>query len=394
MSNIHLKKILIIHNRYLQYGGEDSVVASEIDLLKSHGHEVRIYTRDNQEVGQMGKLGLFISSVWSRKTQYDLLQLISEFGPDIIHVHNTLPLISPVVYWVASEMKVPIVQTIHNFRLACLQAMFLRDGEVCEDCLGKIPWRGVMHKCYRDSFSASLVSAISLQVHRAIGTYRNKVGGYIALNNFCRNKLVEMGLTEDRIFIKPNFVSMSATGKTASGITGNPLFVGRLSKDKGVEILAGAMKVFPEVMFDVVGVGPDAHVFNGLTNVILKGNLPLDEVYALMRAAPFLIMPSIWYENMPRTLVESYGCGTPVIASRIGALAELVENEKSGLLFAPGSCDDLCRAVKWAINHADEMREMGVYARDIYNQKYTEEQNYTMMLDIYEHVISLSHHQK
>lgn len=389
MSNISLKKILVVHNRYLQYGGEDSVVASEMDLLKSHGHEVQIYTRDNQEIARMGKLGLFVNSVWSSKSQDELRQLISDFCPDIIHVHNTLPLISPVVYWVASEMKVPIVQTIHNFRLACLQAMFLRDGEVCEDCLGKTPWRGVMHKCYRGSLSASLASAISLQTHRVIGTYRNKVGAYIALNDFCRNKLVEMGLRKERIFIKPNFVSISTTAESANGISENPLFVGRLSKDKGVEVLADAVKAFPDVMFDVVGVGPEEHVFNGLTNVNLKGNLPLDDVYALMRAAPFLIMPSIWYENMPRTLVESFGCGTPVIASQIGALAELVENEKSGLLFNPGSYDDLCRAIKWAIEHPAEMRDMGGYACEKYNREYTEEQNYAMLIDIYERVTLL-----
>ena len=383
-------KILIIHNRYIQYGGEDSVVESEMDLLKSHGHDVRLYARDNQEVNQMGKLDLLINSVWSRKSKDDLLQLINEFRPDIIHVHNTFPLISPVVYWAACEARVPIVQTIHNFRLACLQAMFLRDGEVCEDCLGKIPWRGVMHKCYRDSFSASIVSAISLQTHRVIGTYKNKISGYIALNSFCRNKLVDMGLKADRIFVKPNFVSMPNIEKNTSRISGNPLFVGRLSKDKGVQILADAMKYFPDIMFDVVGVGPDDHVFNGLTNVNIKGNLPLDDVYALMRAAPFLIMPSIWYENMPRTLVESFGCGTPVIASRIGALAELVENEKSGLLFEPGSCDDLCRAVKWALNHVDEMTDMGVCVREIYDQKYTDKKNYTMMIDIYERIILLS----
>lgn len=389
MSNIYLKKILIVHNRYLQYGGEDSVVASEMELLKSHGHEVRIYTRDNQEVAGMSKPGLFVNSIWSRKTQDELRQLISEFCPDIIHVHNTLPLISPVVYWVASEMKVPIVQTIHNFRLACLQAMFLRDSEVCEDCMGKVPWRGVIHKCYRGSFSASLASAISLQAHRVIGTYRNKVNAYIALNDFCRNKLVEMGLSKDRIFIKPNFVSISTISDNTNSRSGNPLFVGRLSKDKGVEVLVEAIKSFPDIMFDIVGVGPYDHDFHGLTNVDMKGNLPLDEVYALMSAAPFLIMPSIWYENMPRTLVESYGCGTPVIASQIGALAELVENEKSGLLFIPGSSDDLCRAIKWAIDHPVEMRDMGSYAREKYNREYTEEQNYAMLIDIYERVTLL-----
>ena len=391
MNNIYPNKILVIHNSYLQYGGEDSVVASEIQMLKSHGHNVQLYARDNHEIDQMGKLSLFMDTVWSRRAVRDLSQKICEFRPDIIHVHNIFPLISPAVYWAASKMNIPIVQTIHNFRLACLQAMFLRDGEVCEDCLGKPPWHGVLHKCYRGSFSASLVSAFSLQAHRVIGTYRKKVDGYIALNSFCRNKLVEIGLPEDRIFIKPNFVSMPVANGEADGITGNPLYVGRLSKDKGVTVLAEAMRTFPEVAFDIVGGGDEAHVFDGLTNVNLKGSLPLDEVYALMRTAPFLIMPSIWYENMPRTLVEAYGCGTPVIASRIGALAELVEDGKSGLLFNPGSSEDLVKTIQWALGNTDKMRAMGVYAYNVYRHEYTEEQNYTMMRDIYQRVISSIH---
>lgn len=381
-SGGRLWRVLVVHNRYQHAGGEDSVVASEIDLLRSYGHTVKRYDRDNSEVESLGKVSLAAQTVWSRRTTRDLARDFLEFRPDVVHVHNTFPLISPSVYWLANRQRVPVVQTIHNFRLLCLQAMFLRNGHVCEDCIGHSLWRGVVRKCYRGSYLASAAAGFAMQVHRFAGTFRDKINMYVALNSFCRDKLVAGGLPANRIRIKPNFIASLPVGPEER--TGNPLFVGRLSEEKGVGLLANvARHLGARTVIDVVGSGPQAGELSGVAGLRMLGAQPPERVYELMRNAPFLIMPSIWYENMPRTLVEAYACGTPVIASRLGALAELVDHRVSGLLFSSGSGDELARMAEWAISHPQEMRIMGKAARRIYEFNYTPEANYEMLTAIY-----------
>src|SRR5512134_1098733 len=186
-------RVLLVHNRYQHVGGEDTVARDETALLATHGVTVEVYERLNHEVSEIGKLRLAAGTVWSQRTIHDMASVVARFKPDVIHTHNTFPLVSPSVYHAASRMGVPVVQTLHNFRLACLQAMFLREGKVCEDCLGRLPWRGVARACYRDSVAQSAVAAAALTVHRAIGTFQRKVSQYIALNEFCRRKFIEAG---------------------------------------------------------------------------------------------------------------------------------------------------------------------------------------------------------
>src|SRR5450830_1369347 len=230
-------RILFIHNAYQHRGGEDSVVKAEIDLLRSHGHVVEIYGRHNDEIAAIPRLSLAGQTLWSGITVDDVARLINSFNPDVIHVHNTFPLISPSLYWAANRARLPIIQTLHNFRLLCPQAMFLRESKVCEDCLGKVPWRGVVRGCYRGSPAQSLVLASMVTLHRVIGTWRNKVTRYIALNEFCRQKFIEGGLPAERIVVKPNFVDSPASVEASrEGF----LFVGRLSVEKGLSTLAKA----------------------------------------------------------------------------------------------------------------------------------------------------------
>ncbi|MCU7932381.1 MAG: glycosyltransferase family 4 protein [Candidatus Thiodiazotropha sp. (ex Codakia rugifera)] len=373
--------ILLVHNRYQQYGGEDTVVEAEMKLLKDNGHTVNLYTRDNHEINGLNNVKLLIDGIWSRKTISDFKKIFLKDRPDIIHVHNTFPLISPSIYWAASFYNVPIIQTIHNFRLSCIQAMFLREKKICEDCLAKSPWRGIARKCYRGSMLASMSAAAILQFHRMIGTYEKKVTTYIALNKFCKNKLVEMGLPEDKISIKPNFVTLKNNGSRTKR-NGNPLFVGRLSEEKGISTLAQSIKSLPNQIFDIVGNGPEKHILESINNVRMIGSINQDDVYDLMQKAPFLVLPSIWYENMPRTLVESFGNGTPVIASSLGALTELVEHGRTGLLFKPGSSDELTREISWALENTKEMDEMGRNARNVYEVDYTGSANYKILLNI------------
>jgi glycosyltransferase involved in cell wall biosynthesis len=378
-------RILIAHNAYQLRGGEDMVVDAEIELLRSHGDEVVLYRRDNIDINGMSKPALALDSLWSKRTIHDLNKLITEFRPEVIHAHNTWPLISPSLYWAAERASVPVVQTLHNFRLSCLSGMFLRDGKVCEDCMGKLPWRGVVRKCYRDSTAQSAILAGTVVLHRSLGTYRNKVARYIALNDFPRNKFIKSGIPADRIVVKPNFVDFAAPENLArQGF----LFVGRLSVEKGIKTLVAAISQLDNPELKVAGDGPEAHELNGKAGIKRLGNLNSSEVRHEMCSAVALVLPSICYENFPRTIVEAFACGLPVIASRLGAMAELVRNGETGLLFEPGNAQDLAVKLTWAKLHPEEMRVMGRNARAQFETEFSAEVNYRMLSNIYQSVIA------
>ncbi len=374
------RRILVAHNRYQQRGGEDAVVDAEVALLRQHGHEVLEYQRDNVDVQTQSIAATAMQTLWSRRTLADLELLFNSFRPHLLHVHNTLPLISPSIYWAAHRRRVPVVQTLHNFRLMCPQAMLLRNDKICEDCIGKLPWRGVTRRCYRGSAAQSAVLASMLVAHRWAGTWDDKVTRYIALNEFCRAKFIEGGLPARKLVVKPNFIDLAApTAGPRSGF----LFVGRLSAEKGVAVLAAALSQSPDLKAAVAGVGSEAQRLAGVANALLLGALAPAEVYAHMGRALALVLPSLWYENFPRTLVEAFACGLPVIASRIGALAELVDDGVTGLLFSPGDAADLAAKLQWAEAHPTRMAEFGANARATYEATLTGEANYRILCAIY-----------
>jgi glycosyltransferase involved in cell wall biosynthesis len=276
---------------------------------------------------------------------------------------------------------VPVVQTLHNFRLMCLNALFLREGKVCEDCMGQLPWRGVARACYRGSHTASAALAGMLTLHRGLGTYRNKVARYIALNEFCRGKFIEGGLPAERVVVKPNFVDFEAPELSPrAGL----LFVGRLSVEKGVTTLAAAMALAPTVQLRVAGDGPEAGLLDGVAGVTRLGSLPGEAVRTEMSRAAALVVPSIWYENFPRTIVEAFACGLSVIASRIGALADIVTDGETGLLFEPGNPHDLADKLAWAQAHPEQMAAMGRNARAQYEAEFSADVNYRRLMEIYD----------
>lgn len=373
-------RVLVVHNAYLQRGGEDAVVEAEADLLQQHGHEVLLYRRDNADISQASKGALLAEIFWSRRTMRDLDSIVVNFAPSLVHVHNIFPLISPSLYWAASRHRLPVVQTLHNFRLLCPQAMLLREGRVCEDCLGRLPWRGVVRRCYRDSLAQSSALAGMLGMHRALGTWQRKVTRYIALNEFCRAKFIAGGLPENRISVKPNFVDVA---RDESEIRRGGLFVGRLSPEKGIAVLSDALARVPGLTIKVIGEGPLASSLTEKTGLTLHGAQSQAAVLVAMCRAAYLVMPSIWYENFPRTLVEAFACGLPVIASRLGAMTELIEEGHTGLLFTPGDADDLAAKIAWAEQHPDAMRAMGENARRAYEATYTPEINYRQLMAIY-----------
>lgn len=381
--------ILMVHNAYQHRGGEDSVVDTEIKLLRSHGHKVIEYRRCNDELNQMSRSTAALQTFWSRDTAHKVAELITHERIDVVHCHNTFPLISPAVYWAAARARVPVVQTLHNFRLICPQALMLRNGVPCEDCVGHVPWRGVMHGCYRESKIQTGVLAGMLTTHRVLGTWRNKVTRYIALNEFCRQKFIQGGLPADRIVVKPNFVD--AGPASLNGERRGALYVGRLSQEKGIRVLADAMrKLQGRVALTVAGTGPQADLLAGLPGVTLLGALPSDQVLRLMRQAQMLVLPSICYENFPRTLVEAFGCGLPVLASRLGAMAHLVEEGLNGTLFEPGNSDALSIAMGSLVADPARWAEMGLAARRTYEESLTPEINYKILMQIYADALSVA----
>jgi len=360
-------------------------------MLERAGHEVIAYRRSNWDAEAYNRirlLGLAKRTVWSSDSRRDFSELLRREKPDLVHVHNTFVMISPSIYSACHEAKVPVVQTLHNYRLLCLAANFFRDGEVCEQCLGASLWPGVEHACYRRSYSASAVVAVMLTSHRLRHTWDREVAGFIALSQFARNKFIEGGLPRDKIFVKPNFVSPDPGARTSLG--DYALFVGRLSPRKRVDTVLAAWKRLPRsIPLHIVGDGSAREQLQaealreGLTNVEFKGQLPREQTLAAINRARFLVFASEWYENFPVTIAESFACSTPVICSRLGAMQEIVSDGRTGLHFAPADAEDLAAKVEWAWIHPHEMREMGVQARAEYESKYTAEKNYPLLMEIY-----------
>ncbi|MHB1214953.1 MAG: glycosyltransferase family 4 protein [Thiobacillus sp.] len=377
-------RVLVVHNRYLQRGGEDSVVDSEVQLLREHGHPVELFERSSEALSS-SPLVMAMELVWNRSVRRELVDALARFSPDVVHVHNTFPFVSPAIYWAAAAARVPVVQTLHNFRLMCLNALFLREGKVCEDCMGHVPWRGVTRACYRGSRAASAALAGMLTLHRGLGTYQDKVARYIALNEFCRGKFIEGGVPDERVVVKPNFVDVAAPEPASrAGL----LFVGRLSTEKGVATLAQAMALLPDAALRVAGDGPEAGLLAGVAGVTRLGSLPGEMVRQEMNRAAALVVPSICYENFPRTIAEAFACGLPVVASRIGALADIVSDGQTGLLFEPGNPRDLADKLAWAQAHPEEMAVMGRTARAQYEAEFSAEVNYRRLMEIYAGVLA------
>jgi len=377
-------RILVVHNTYQLRGGEDSVVEAEVALLRSRGHAVEVFQRHNDALKSMPRWQAAMDTVWSKNVIADLTETIERFEPDVVHFHNTFAQISPGAYWAVQAAGLPVVQTLHNFRLHCPQGNYLRDGQVCEECLGHSPLRGVMRGCYRDSKAMSAVLGSMLVFHRSLGTYRNKVTRYIALNEFCRGKFIEGGLPADRIVLKPNFVDFAPPPPAARN---GFLYVGRLSSEKGVDSMVRAWSLMDTGSLRVAGTGPESGLLENQPRLTALGALSGEAVRAEMGSALALVLPSICYDSFPRTLVEAFACALPVIASRLGPLAELIEEGETGLLFMPGDATDMAQKLDWAQAHPEKMAEMGRNARKKYETEFSADRNYKQLVTIYEDAI-------
>lgn len=380
-------KVLVAHSVYRQRGGEDVVVESEIALLRSRGIEVDTWYRHNTDLEQEPPWRVATQTAWSTRTVDEIGERIQAFRPDVIHVHNTFPAMSPSVFWAASRAGVPIVLTLHNFRLLCLDATFLREGRICESCYGRSLAGGVRHGCFNDSVAQSAVVAVAATLHRRIGTWQSRVTRFIALNRFCRDRFAGAGFPVERFRIKPNFVEDSiGVARTGRG-SGGGYFVGRLSEEKGFGLLASVADRLPADAIRIIGDGPLAPQARAAFGERWLGALPSAQVMERLRLARWAVIPSICYEQFPRVIVEAFACGVPVIASRLGSLPELVEDGVTGLLFEPGNAQDLAAKVRWAEEHPDAMRRFGDAAREVYLQRYTAQRNFDELTAIYRDAI-------
>jgi len=380
--------IAVIHNFYKSSGGEDRVFENEVDVLRRHGHTVSEFTMHNDDVDALSRLRLAKETVWSRQSYESLLDFFRHNCTDVAHFHNTFPLISPAGYYAAKEAGAAVVQTLHNYRLVCPSGQFLRAGRVCEDCLGRtFSWPSVAHACYRGERGATAVIASMSAFHWVRGTWTNQVDRYIALSTFARDRFIAGGLPADSLVVKPNFTSTSANTVTMPRQL-RALYVGRLSAEKGINTLLQAWNEL-ETPIDIIGTGPlmESVQRANLPSVHVKGHVDSDEVAKAMAIACFLVIPSVWYEGFPMVIVEALAAGLPIIASKLGAMAEIVEDGVTGLHFEAGNASDLASKVRWAADHRDEMLHMGERARRAFQTRYSESIGYANLISIYKEAL-------
>lgn len=383
-------KVLLVHNYYQQRGGEDVVFEAETRLLEENGHRVLSYIARNTGLEGMSGGTLARKAIWNTDTYRELGKLLRSERPAVVHVHNTLPLISPAVYYAARAAGIPVVQTLHNYRILCPSAILFRDGHVCEACVRRsMPAPAVRYACYRGSRSASAAVAAMLGVHRLLGTWTRVVDLFLALTDFARDKFIEGGLPPKKILVKPNFTP-------DPGVRAEPgnyaLFVGRLAPEKGLQTLLQAWQhVGSRIRLRVIGDGPQSHLVEtaaqGGHGIEFLGRRDPADVVTAMSGAQFLVFPSEWYETFGLAIIEAYAVGVPVIASELGAMSSLVKHRQTGLLFRPGDPAALVQQVEWALAHPERMRAMGENARREYEARYTPQKNLSLLIDAYRRVI-------
>lgn len=403
-------RILIVHNAYKIPGGEDSVVANELQLLRDAGHEVFLYQKNNTEMESYSlfqKLSLPFRSIYSRKTYREVRALIKEQHIDLVHVHNTLFVISPSVYDAARSLGVPIVQTIHNYRLLCPNALLLRDGRICQDCLSHGLRQSVKHACYRGSRSQTLIVSLMLGYHRRRGTYSRL--SYICLTDFNKNMLLRLSLrgrpllSPDQIYVKPNFTADPGTPVPYNERQPYFLFASRMDTSKGIFILLQAWEHYeqsaacPKELI-LCSTGPEEDAVHGyiqthaLSHVTILGQLPHEEILIKMKYALAVCLPTQWYEGFPVVIAESFACGTPVIGSNIGNVGSLVKHGETGLTHAPTDVDTLADFFLHWDPASNDVQAMSSNARKAYEDAYTPEKNLELLSEIYQNVLIKNKH--
>lgn len=391
-------RILLVHNYYIMPGGEDHVFNAEVALLRHYGHEVSTWTQDNRQLADASPVQAALNTIWSRTSQRSLKEKLLELRPDIVHFHNTFLAISPAAYYTCQEAKVPVVQTLHNFRLLCPAATLFRDGRICEDCLGgRGLWPSIQHRCWHSSRPQTAVVSAMLVTHRWLKTWHKQVNVFIALNEFARQKFIDGGLPADKIVVKPNFLASSPPPSTGSRhSTPYVMYAGRLSPEKGCELLLQAWRALPSIPLKIFGDGPLLPQLqqyaqeHGLTQVEFVGRRSQDEILEAMQHAHLLVVPSLWYEGMPMVVLEAFSRRLPVLVSNVGALAELVHHKINGLNFTLNDATDLAKWVNWSWEHPADLEEIADKAYRDFQERYSADHNYQQLIAIYQRAMAQS----
>lgn len=379
-------RILVAHNRYQVAGGEDTAVDQDVAMLRQAGHPVTVLTVDNHAIRTVGDKMRAAVRVASNPAGAALVaEALASSGAEILHVHNFFPLLSPAVYAAARQAGAAVVQTLHNFRTVCANGLLLRDGRPCEKCLTGTPLWGVVHRCYRGSLPGSATVAHMIAHHRRKGTWSNEVDRFIVLSDFARAKFSAAGLPEERMVVRPNAVD--DPGPLNSARRRHVLFVGRLSEEKGVRILVEAARIVDGEIL-VVGEGELEGELKRVApdNVRFLGLRPRQEVRALMAEATALVLPSICYEGSPMTVSEAFAAGTPVVASRLGSLAGLIDHGRTGLHARPGDATDLAAQITRILQDG-AAEAMGAAARGYYEAHLTPQRALATLETVYERAL-------
>ena len=380
-------RIVVAHNQYRIPGGEDQVFEDEVRMLEASGHEVIPFVRSNDDFSGLETIRVAAGTVWNRSAAAEIESLVRSFGADIIHVHNWLPQLSPAVFTAARRAGAAVVQTLHNYRYMCAAGTLSRNGRVCEACVGHaVGWSGIRYGCYRGSRAATIPVTAALAVHRRLRTVDRSVDALIVLSEFARAKMIEAGLPRDRLHRKPNFVHPDPGER--DGRSDTVLYLGRLVEDKGLGILVDAWRAMPEApTLRIAGSGPmEARLIAAaadIPNLEFVGLVEHSLVADLLGEAVATIVPSLNYEGFPKVIVESFAVGTPVIASNIGSLTELIDPGRTGYLVSPGAPSAIVETMRDPGTVA-ALRRMRVSARAEYLNRYTRDHNLARLTEIYD----------
>lgn len=388
-------RILMLHNRYLLRGGEDEVTDAEVALLRQHGCQVDLLELNNRAIARRNLLQTGIDTIWSRASYRMVQSQLKNNLYSLVHIQNFFPLFSPSIHYAAKSVGLPVVQALHNYRLLCLNGLLYRDGGVCEDCLKQpVPLPGIVHRCYRASLFGSMAVASMLATHRMLHTWQRQVDLFYTMSEFARDKLISGGLSATRLVVKPNFIYPDP-GLAQDVRREFVLLVSRLEVEKGIfTVLKAWQDSDLQIPLKIVGDGTLASRVEAaareMPHLEYLGRKKMVEVTELMSEAYLVLFPSELFENHPRVIIEAYSRGTPVLATDLGSGNRLVDEGRTGLHFRHGDAGDLAAKVRWAWEHVEEITKMGCNAHEEYEEKYTAEKNYQMLMEIYQKAIAFN----
>ena len=386
-------KILFIHNKYQEEGGEDVAFNGEVSLFKQKHEIFELIFNNDDIVTVTDKLKTSITGFYNFSSARKVKETIAIFKPDVIHIHNLFFTASPSILYAAKKRGVPVIVTLHNYRLICCNALLLRNNTVCELCVNhKLPHYGIKYKCYKNSSIGSAITTGITGLHKYLKTWNKYVDQYISLTEFAKSKFIRSSLLlkENQITVIPNFVF--GNGAPPQIRENFFLYVGRISGEKGIELLLREFSRELTHKLIIVGDGPLKHRLEEQyisDNILFIGKKGRNEVVDLMSKCKALIFPSVCYEGLPFTILEAFSTGTPVIASRLGAMAEIIKDGISGFHFIPNDKNDLANAIdKFNQLNEKERQAMRKQARLSYEQKYHPEAHYQALLSVYQKAIA------